>query len=60
MWRAQGLQADHSRPRAIAGPHRLADRLVHGWCNSSAGASLGNAIRAHSKPDTTGLSMPWP
>lgn len=46
MFAAQGLQADHSVPRAIA-PHGLADRLVHQHCNSRAGALLGHELNGH-------------
>jgi hypothetical protein len=62
---SQRLQADHSIPRAIAGPHGLADRLVHAACNARAGAILGNQLngRSHSglsEPNRTNLAMPWP
>jgi 5-methylcytosine-specific restriction endonuclease McrA len=63
MFRSQGLDADHSRPRAVYGAHATsADRLCHRSCNRSEGARLGNALRSngYSEPDRTGLSMPWP
>jgi hypothetical protein len=65
MFRAQGLQADHEVPRAIAGPRALASRLVHSWCNARAGGILGAERngRSHSgrsEADRSGLAMPWP
>jgi hypothetical protein len=64
MFRAQGLQADHSRPRALHGPRELADRLTHSWCNESAGGRLGAQLNGkrsgRSEPDRSGLAMPWP
>lgn len=43
MYRSQRLQADHSVPRALGGTE--ADRLLHGRCNESRGARLGNRMR---------------
>jgi hypothetical protein len=64
MWKStQRLHADHEVPRAIAGPHALATRIVHGACNEAEGARLSNARRSHSglsEPDRRGLAMPWP
>jgi hypothetical protein len=62
MLRQQQLQADHSTPRAIAGVHHLADRLVHASCNASAGARLGNAMRANESHDADRerLAFAWP
>jgi hypothetical protein len=63
MFRSQGLDADHSRPRAVYGPHATsADRLTHSACNRAEGGRLGNALRSvgYSEPDLTGLVMPWP
>lgn len=66
MWLSEGLDADHEIPRALAGPHALANRLAHRGCNRSAGASLGNRMRAHGEQiehvevDRTGLAMQWP
>jgi 5-methylcytosine-specific restriction endonuclease McrA len=38
MWLAQGLSADHSTPRSVAGPFHPADRLLHRDCNSARGS----------------------
>lgn len=35
MYRTQDLDADHSESRHYAGPHVLADRLMHASCNRS-------------------------
>jgi hypothetical protein len=43
MFVSQGLDAGHSRPRALGGTK--ADRLEHAKCNRSHGARLGNLIR---------------
>lgn len=43
MLRAQGLQADHSHPRALT--DGLPDRLLHASCNASRGATFGNRYR---------------
>jgi hypothetical protein len=63
MMPGQKLDADHSRARALYGPHATrADRLTHQSCNRAEGARLGNALRGngYSEPDLTGLVMPWP
>jgi 5-methylcytosine-specific restriction endonuclease McrA len=66
MFKHQGLDADHSIPRALGGAHRLADRLVHASCNSRAGARLGNLLRRGDDwCDETAnivapLAFPWP
>lgn len=43
MFRGQRLHLDHSVPRAVGGEGPR--RLVHGRCNESAGAKLGNRLR---------------
>jgi hypothetical protein len=50
MFITQGLSGDHSTPRAIAGPANLADRLLHGLCNSE----RGDGSRDHLRPALTG------
>ena len=66
MWkRTQKLHADHSVPRAIAGPHGLADRIVHQSCNTREGGRLraalaGQQVSEHSEPNRTGLAFAWP
>jgi hypothetical protein len=66
MWKGtQRLHADHEVPRAIAGPHALATRIVHGHCNESAGGRLAAELngRSHSglsELDRSNLAMPWP
>jgi hypothetical protein len=72
MFKAQGLQGDHSVPRCIAGPNQLADRLLHGWCNAQRGDGSRDAERPaltgkplprqtkHQAPDLGTLTMRWP
>ena len=50
MWKTQRLHLDHTIPIALGG--QVGDRLVHGRCNESRGAKLGNAIRARMQPAT--------
>ena len=59
------LHADHPIPRAIAGPHSLATRLVHGSCNTREGGRLratlaGQAVSDDSDRDLTVLAFAWP
>jgi len=59
------LHADHSMPRAVAGPHVLADRLTCATCNLSAGGKLratlaGQQVSDDSDRDMTVLAFPWP
>lgn len=66
MYLSQGLHADHSIPRSQGGV--LADRLLHGPCNSA----RGDGHRDHERPALTGrrttqpspdiglLTMRWP
>lgn len=56
MYLAQGLQGDHSTPRAIAGPNQLADRLLHGPCN----AARGDGSRDDQRPALTGRRTTHP
>lgn len=68
MYLEQGLQADHSIPRAqMAGT--LADRLLHGQCNGERGdgtkdhlrpALTGHRITGHTGDDLGRRVMPWP
>lgn len=44
MLRSQRLDLDHSTPLVLGGTQ--GDRIVHASCNRSAGASLGNRLRA--------------
>ncbi|BBZ09873.1 MULTISPECIES: hypothetical protein [Mycobacterium] len=48
MYLSQGLAGDHSVPRATGG--KLADRLLHGPCNSE----RGDGSRDHLRPALTG------
>ncbi|PQM45676.1 hypothetical protein C1Y40_04120 [Mycobacterium talmoniae] len=48
MYLAQGLAGDHSIPRAVGGT--VADRLLHGPCNSE----RGDGSRDHLRPALTG------
>lgn len=48
MFKAQGLQADHSHPRSAGGT--IADRLLHGDCNNE----RGDGSRDHLRPALTG------
>ena len=50
MFLSQPLSGDHSVPRAIAGPNALADRLLHGPCNSD----RGDGSRDDQRPALTG------
>jgi hypothetical protein len=60
----QRLHADHSQPRAIHGPHVLADRIVHASCNMREGgrlrAALAGQVVDDSDRDLTVLAMAWP
>lgn len=54
MFLAQGLHGDHSTPRAVGGPHQLADRLLHGGgCNEE----RGDGSRDHLRPALTGRPL---
>jgi len=48
MYLSQGLSGDHSQPRSSGGV--LADRLLHGPCNSE----RGDGSRDHLRPALTG------
>jgi hypothetical protein len=54
MYLEQGLAADHSVPRAAGG--QLADRLLHGLCNSE----RGDGARDDQRPALTGKRSPRP
>lgn len=59
------LHADHwPIPRAIAGPHALASRLICATCNLAAGgrlrAELAGERVSDAEPDRTGLVFAWP
>ncbi|AEA27911.1 hypothetical protein Psed_5784 [Pseudonocardia dioxanivorans CB1190] len=57
MYRSQDLHADHSDPRALNADSD-ADRLVHGSCNTSRGARLGNRLRARRRPLPDAVPVP--
>ena len=68
-WDRRKLAGDHSRARSVAGPHSLADRLLHATCNERRGdgshdherpALTGEAIQASSPSSLGTLVMPWP
>lgn len=50
-WDGQALAADHSQARSLGG--MLADRLLHGSCNSQ----RGSGARDHSRPAITGVDV---
>jgi len=47
MFRGQALELDHYPGRAFGGPQFT--RLAHAHCNRSAGATMGNRMRAVAK-----------
>jgi len=51
-WDSKPLEADHTNPRSKAGPHNLADRLLHSTCNRQRGdGSKDHARPALGKPE---------
>lgn len=69
MYLAQGLHADHSKPRSQGGT--MADRLLHGRCNEQRGDGRNDDDRpaltgrpygtaARTMVDLGVRAMPWP
>jgi len=52
MYKSQGLDADHSNPRALQ-PDSVADQLTHSWCNRAEGQAIRRAKKKAMLSDDT-------